>query len=147
MNWGHGGSPRVLSVSHTRSLCMRQIHRHAEHEMHKAVCPDMLLYVQVIWPKLTTPEQSQALYKAMQNQQVYVNKKFQEGCAVLPLMEAQVLHAACDNPGTVVVPHLILPLLRERLEVLADAALKVSRLCMQCSLHAAHTSLHFVTLA
>lgn len=81
--------------------------------------------VQVTWPKLTTPEQSQVLYEAMQQQFKAVKKHFQEGCAVLPLIEAQVVHAACDNPGAVVLPHLILPMLREQLEAKADATLKV----------------------
>lgn len=81
--------------------------------------------MQVTWPKLTTPEQSHTLYEAMQQQLKSVKKSFQEGCAVLPLMEAQVVHAASDNPGAVVLPHLILPLLRERLETKADAAQKV----------------------
>ena len=86
------------------------------------VCQSSL---KVTWPKLTTPEQSHTLYGAMQQQLKSVKKSFQEGCAVLPLMQAQVIHAACDNPGAVVLPHLILPMLREQLEAEADAALNV----------------------
>ena len=61
----------------------------------------------------------------MQQQLKLLKKSFQEGCAVLPLMQAQVVHAACDNPGAVVLPHLILPMLREQLEEKADGASKV----------------------
>ena len=84
-----------------------------------------LLSAQVTWPKLTTAEQSHTLFEAMQQQLKSVRKSFQEGCAVLPLMQAQVIHAACDNPGAVVLPHLILPMLRERFEAKAEAASKV----------------------
>lgn len=91
-----------------------------------------LLRFQVTWPKLTTPEQSHTLYEAMQQQLKSVKKSFEEGCAVLPLMQAQVIHAACDNPGAVVLPHLILPMLREQLEAKADAALKVCNSPQRC---------------
>jgi len=34
----------------------------------------------------------------------------------LPLLEAQVVHAACSDPGSVLLPHLGLPMLRQHLE-------------------------------
>lgn len=95
--------------------------------------------VQVTWPKLTTPEQSHTLYEAMKQQLKSVVRTVQEGCAVLPLMEAQVVHAASDNPGAVVLPHLILPLLRERLEAKADAAQKVCSSCQPQTSYLLHS--------
>ena len=44
---------------------------------------------------------------------------YEEGCAVLPLVEGQVVHAACNDPGAHLLPHLVLPLLRECLEARA----------------------------
>lgn len=87
-----------------------------------------LTFVQVSWPKLTTPRQSQTLYNGIQQQQKYVKKRSEEGCAVLPLMEAQLVHAAYDDPGAAVVLHLLLPLLREQLEARAVGTTKVCRL-------------------
>ena len=85
------------------------------------------LLVQVVWPKLTSPKQSQALYEGVQQQQKHVEKRFEEGCAVLPLMEAQLVHVACNDPGDTVVPHLLLPLLRVQLEAKAARAKKVCK--------------------
>jgi len=72
--------------------------------------------LQKLWPKLCKPEKAQAVLEAMQAQQKQVVKQFQEGCAVLPLLEAHMVEAACDDPGALIVPHLVLPLLREHLE-------------------------------
>lgn len=69
-----------------------------------------------MWPKLCKPEEYQAAYKGMQQQLKWVEKHVEEGCAVLPLMEAHVLHSACDDPGAVILSHLILPLLQRCLE-------------------------------
>lgn len=49
-------------------------------------------------------------------EQQQLEKQVQEGCAVLPLLEAQVVHAACSNPGTALLPHLVLPMVRQNLE-------------------------------
>ena len=49
-------------------------------------------------------------------EQQQLERQVQEGCAVLPLLEAQVVHAACSDPGAVLLPHLVLPMLRQHLE-------------------------------
>jgi len=38
-----------------------------------------------------------------------------EGCAALPLLEAQLCNAACDDPGGVIMTQVVLPLLQQRL--------------------------------
>jgi len=42
------------------------------------------------------------------------------GSAKLSLLEAHVLQSACDDPGALLLPHLILPYLQKRFE--AEAA-------------------------
>jgi hypothetical protein len=80
------------------------------------------LTLQDIWPELTTPEQDKALYKALQLQREQLAKHYEEGCAVMPLMEAHVVNTACSDPGAVLMPHLILPMLQREIEGQAAAA-------------------------
>ena len=42
-----------------------------------------------------------------------------EGCAVLELLQHQVVDAACDDPAALILPHLVMPLIRDRLETKA----------------------------
>ena len=63
-----------------------------------------------------TPENGRALLRCMHVEQQHLEKQVQEGCAVLPLLEAQVVHAACCDPGAVLLPHLVLPMLRQDIE-------------------------------
>jgi len=53
---------------------------------------------------------------AMQTQQQQIAQDFEAGCAELSLLESHVLASACDDPGVLLLPHLILPYLRKRLE-------------------------------
>ena len=57
---------------------------------------------------------------AMQTQQHQLAQDFEAGSAELSLLEAHVLESACDDPGALLLPHLILPYLQKRLE--AEAA-------------------------
>ena len=50
-----------------------------------------------------------------QRQLKLIGKRQQAGQAVLPLLEAYMVDLACDDPGTVLGPQLILPMLRTRL--------------------------------
>ena len=84
-----------------------------------------MLHLQEVWPKLSTQEEDKAWYKALQLQQEQLTKHYEEGCAVLPLLEGQVVDAACSDPGAVLLPHLILPLLQQQVESKAAAAAKV----------------------
>lgn len=76
---------------------------------------------QDIWPKLCKPEQNKALHEALQVQHAESMKHFEQGCAVVHPLMAQLVEAACDDPGAVLLPQLVLPLLRERLEAKAKA--------------------------
>lgn len=51
----------------------------------------------------------------MQKQLKQIEKRQQQGQAVLPLLENSVIELACDDPGTVIGPQIILPTLRKRL--------------------------------
>jgi len=57
---------------------------------------------------------------AMQTQQQQIAQDFEAESAELSLLEAHVVESACDDPGALLLPHLILPYLRKRLE--AEAA-------------------------
>jgi len=83
---------------------------------------------QDIWPKLCKPEQNKALHEALQVQHTEAMKHFEQGCAIVPLLMAQMMEAACDDPGAVLLPQLMLPLLRERLEAKA----KVHKVFKDC---------------
>ena len=39
--------------------------------------------------------------------------------AVLELLRAQVVDAACEDPASSILPHLVKPLIRDRLEAMA----------------------------
>ena len=85
----------------------------------------LVLHLQEIWPKLSSLEEDKAWYRALQLQQKQLAKHYEEGCAALPLLEGQVVDAACSDPGAVLLPHLILPLLQQEVESKALAAAKV----------------------
>ncbi len=57
---------------------------------------------------------------ALQTQQQQIAQDFEAGCAELSLLESHVLESAYDDPGVLLLPHLILPYLWKRLE--AEAA-------------------------
>ena len=76
---------------------------------------------QDIWPKLCKPEQCKAMHEMLQVQHAESMKHFEQGCAIVQSLMAQLVEAACDDPGAVLLPQLVLPLLRERLETKAKA--------------------------
>jgi len=79
-----------------------------------------LSHSQAIWPKLCTNEEKAKAYKACEAQLKHLEDLLAEGCAALPLLEAQLCSAACSNPGGVIMAQVLLPLLRQRLTTLAD---------------------------
>ncbi len=81
---------------------------------------------QDIWPKTSTLDEGRKLSEAMQSEQKVFENHLEEGCAVLPLLEAQIVDAACNDPGAILLPHLILPMLRAKLETEAAEAVRVS---------------------
>lgn len=79
-----------------------------------------LSHSQAIWPKLCTDQQEAKAYKAAEAQLKHLEDLLAEGCAALPLLEAQLCNAACSDPGGVIIDEVLLPLLRQRLTTLAD---------------------------
>lgn len=79
-------------------------------------------FEKVVWPEVTTSEQDKVLYKALQLQRDQLAKHHDEGLAVMPLMEAHVVCTGCSDPGAVLLPHLILPMLQKEIEGKAAAA-------------------------
>lgn len=73
-------------------------------------------YMQEVWPKMYPPKACTALCKAVQHQHKLLVQQYQDGLAVLPLIEAQLVCAAYRGPDASVIPPLILPLLKQRLE-------------------------------
>ena len=61
-------------------------------------------------------KQCTALCKAVQQQHKSLVQHYENGLAVLPLIEAQVVSAAYTGLGGFLIPQLILPLLREQIE-------------------------------
>lgn len=59
--------------------------------------------------------EDQRVYKLAQKQLKQIEKRQQQGQAVLPLLENSMIELACDDPGTVIGPQIILPTLRKRL--------------------------------
>lgn len=73
-----------------------------------------------VWPKLCTDQQEAKAYKASDAQLKHLENLLAEGCAALPLLEAQLCNAACSDLGGVIMDEVLLPLLRQRLTTLAD---------------------------
>ena len=89
----------------------------ALHVKHKAVFllerkPSILQDVRY---QLHDEAEDQRLCKLAQKQLKQIEKRQQQGQAVLPLLETSVIILACDDPGTVIGPQIILPTLRKRL--------------------------------
>ena len=74
---------------------------------------------------MTSIQEATALHDSLQQHVKWITKHLDEGCAALPLIEAHVVHSGCDDPGSVTMPHLILPLLQERLEAAASGSLVI----------------------
>ena len=79
----------------------------------------LVLSVQEFWPKLCSPGKAQSMLDAMQTKQQQLAQDIEAESAELSLLEAHVLESACDDPGALLLPHLILPYLQKRLEAQA----------------------------
>lgn len=60
------------------------------------------------------------LHRLLIDQVQQINKRQKEGQAVLPILKAYLVNLACDDPGGVIVPLLVLPLLQKRLLAKAE---------------------------
>lgn len=79
-----------------------------------------LSHSQAVWPKLCTEQEGAKAYKASEAQLKHLEDLLAEGCAALPLLEAQLCNAACSDLEGVLMDEILLPLLRQRLKTLAD---------------------------
>lgn len=65
--------------------------------------------------QLHEDKEEHKLYQLLQTQLLQIERRQQEGCAVLPFMEACLLNLACDDPGVIIGTHVLLPLLQKQL--------------------------------
>jgi len=70
--------------------------------------------------QLHDDKEDQHGYQLLQTQLSQLEKRQEEGRAVLPFLEAYLLSLTCDDPGTIIGPQLVLPLLQERLDAKAQ---------------------------
>lgn len=73
------------------------------------------LILQDVRHQLHDEAEDQRLYKLAQKQLKQIEKQQQQGQAVLPLLENSLIDLACDDPGSVIGPQIILPTLKKRL--------------------------------
>ncbi len=79
----------------------------------------MVLLLQHARPKLYKPDQIQKLHGDLEAQLEEMDRLRAEEYAILLPLETLTVEAACDDPGALLLPHLILPLVREQLEAAA----------------------------
>lgn len=70
--------------------------------------------------QLHDDKEDHRVYQLLQTQLSAVEKRQEEGRAVLPFLEAYLLSLTCDDPGTIIGPQLVLPLLQKRLDAKAQ---------------------------
>lgn len=77
--------------------------------------------MQTVWPKLCTDDDEEKAFRNLKTELREQEGLFAEGCAALPLLEAQLCNAACIDPGAIIVDQAILPLLQQRLSARAQS--------------------------
>lgn len=77
--------------------------------------------MQNLWPKLMTDKDETKVYRALQAELEDLKNMVSEGRAALPLLEGQLMRAACDDPGPIIMDEVVLPLLQQRLSAQAEA--------------------------
>lgn len=77
--------------------------------------------LQNLWPRLMTDKDEAKVYRALQAELEDLEGVLSEGRAALPLLEGQLMRAACDDPGPVIMGQVMLPLLQQRLTAQAEA--------------------------
>ena len=87
----------------------------------------MQAYLQEVHPRLFSDEDDRRLCTQIIHDIKALTAVTEAGSAILPHLEMLVVDRTCNDPGRRVVNELLLPLIRERLERLAeeDAARKV----------------------
>lgn len=61
------------------------------------------------------------MLKALETTHKLMMQHLDESCAVVELLQAQAIDAACDDPAALMLPHLVAPLIRDRFQVEAKA--------------------------
>ena len=79
----------------------------------------MVLLLQHARPKLYKSDQIQKLRGDLEAQLEEMDRLHAEEYAILLPLETLTVEAACDDPGALLLPHLILPFIREQLEAAA----------------------------
>lgn len=68
-----------------------------------------------------TDKDEAKVYQALQAELEDLEGMILEGRAALPLLEGQLMRAACHDPGPVIMDEVVLPLLQQRLTAQAEA--------------------------
>ena len=92
-------------------------------EVTRLFFPSCILCSQDLQGKLCSADRQAALLKSLQTQHELVLQHLDGACAVLELLRAQVVDAACDDPSSLILPHLVVPIIKERLVSLEAKAL------------------------
>ena len=71
-------------------------------------------------PQLHSDKSDKFIFNGLQQQLALIKAYQQKGSLVLPFLDSFVVHAACRDPGTSIVPGLVLPALEA--QVVAQAA-------------------------
>ena len=74
---------------------------------------------QEVQGKLCTSNRQAAVLKLLQTQQKPMLQRLDDAFAVVEFLQSQVVDTACDDPASSILPHLVMPLLRDRLEAMA----------------------------
>lgn len=82
----------------------------------------LLACPQELQGRLCSADRQAALLKSLQTQHKLMVQHLDDACAVLELLRAHVVDAACDDPASLILPHLVMPLIKERLEAVAADA-------------------------
>ena len=78
--------------------------------------------MQDVWPWLFDDEEDRRLFKALQSQLMYITKQQEGASAAMYHLEAELVAAACHDPGSLIERKLVLPLIQQRINEAADAA-------------------------
>ena len=79
--------------------------------------------------RLCTADRQADLLTSLQTQHKLMLQHLEDACAVVELLQMQVVDAACDDPANLLLPHLVIPLIKERLQAIAVDPQVGSREC------------------
>ncbi|KAL0028774.1 hypothetical protein WJX79_006642 [Trebouxia sp. C0005] len=112
-----GWAANTLNMANTLEQMIRQAQTDQLHQT--AVMLKQAFQTDVRY-QLHDDKEDHRVYQLLQTQLSAVEKRQEEGRAVLPFLEAYLLSLTCDDPGTIIGPQLVLPLLQKRLDAKAQ---------------------------